>query len=198
MLPKQLEVTLKGLLDTSVLTSWTIHGNEKITSLTIRFSPDTVAIADNIDIIPIESAKYKRVPQTQLQRDKTRAADRNNNCAVDKLRDVDDEKHNIKDTEISQKMSSATVVTPKPVSTSAPSRVTRSKQKQESTAKPIHLSAVTQVDGATDERALLRAEPSDVEDFDTKYPNLEDWQRGLLIQFSETAKALSRHDTDIL
>ena len=66
MLPKQLEVTMNYLLSTNLLTSWTIQGNNKLTSIIIRFQ------MDDQDGSPQQNAKYRRVPPSQIARDSNR------------------------------------------------------------------------------------------------------------------------------
>ena len=69
-LPKHLVLTLNGLLEDSRLTSWTVQGNCEMTSVTIRFK-----MADSMEEGSGDSiTKFKRVPPSQLARDKARTS----------------------------------------------------------------------------------------------------------------------------
>ena len=149
-LPKQLAITLNGLIDTSLLSSWTMHGNENITTLTIRFKPDcTAAIAE--DTLP--SAKYKRVSTSQTARDIIRATEWKNENAKDNVNNIKDihiSTNNTSDTNPKASANvSATILTS---SANAPSQSTRSRTRSvRSHAVPtsIQLSPLPQIDGAT-------------------------------------------------
>ena len=70
-LPKQLEITMDYLLSSNVLSSWTIQGNEKQTSVIIRFHMDNTTTTSDLN-----SVKYRRVPPSQMNRDITRMEQR--------------------------------------------------------------------------------------------------------------------------
>ena len=67
-LPKHLMLTLDSLIGDSMLKCWTIQGNSNITSVTIRFK----MAADHNDVESRQDtfAKYKRVPPSQIERDR--------------------------------------------------------------------------------------------------------------------------------
>ncbi len=54
-----------------VLSSWTIHGNENMTTLSIRFKVDTAVDVQEESVNNV--VKYKRVAPSQIHRDITRS-----------------------------------------------------------------------------------------------------------------------------
>ena len=74
VLPEQLQVTLDSLLCNGILCSWTIHGNSGMSTVIMRFKMDGCT-EDTMKEAPTGSAKYKRVPPSQLKRDMVRASE---------------------------------------------------------------------------------------------------------------------------
>ena len=86
-LPKHLVLTLDSLIDDSMLTSWTIQANSNITSVTIRFK----MVIDHNDVGSKQDtfAKYKRVPPSQIERDRVRSQQWNNSPQTNDLKSID-------------------------------------------------------------------------------------------------------------
>ena len=57
-LPKHLQITLDGLLCDSVLSSWTVHGNSAMTTLTIRFKMESCT-EEHVPDDQLNGVKYK-------------------------------------------------------------------------------------------------------------------------------------------
>ena len=146
-LPKHLGLTLDALLKDSMLTSWTIQSNSSMTSVIIRFRPDTDGdIADgSVD----NTTKYKRVAKSQLKRDKTRANDWSEQC--DNSGDI---ATNIP-TDIVKPKAKSTVVSTRKVQHSANPPTDNGNIGSRTRSRLISyapVSPVTQVDGPTDSK----------------------------------------------
>ena len=85
-LPFILEKTLGQMIDDELLQSWTIHGKDNFTVVTIRFNME--ATEDNTKDI-----RYKKAKPSQIKRDRERAERRtlegSNNAHVESLENVD-------------------------------------------------------------------------------------------------------------
>ena len=157
-LPKHLVLTLDSLIDDSILTSWTIQGNTNITSVTIRFKMA-------VDYNDVESrqdtfAKYKRVPPSQIERDRVRSQQWNNSSQTNELKSLDllVENNSIvpfdgtipKQTTSVPPSKSNTLSNTKAKQQAGSSVTTRSRSGLNSAAEPFIPSPSPQVDGTTD------------------------------------------------
>ena len=64
-LPKSLRIPLENLMCENVLSGWTIHGSEKVTTVILRFKME--------DTVPDQSVKYRRISPSQIARDSARS-----------------------------------------------------------------------------------------------------------------------------
>ena len=178
-LPKQLEIILDGLIHECLLSSWSLHGNTNMTTLTIRFRSDTEAITQDET-----SVKYKRIAPSQLKRDSNRAKmwkDCGDGMVVlpkdtDKKPPLDITKSKVKSTK-----SSAPAVSSPPQHSSTCAPNTRSRSRLNSMAKPFQPSPIPQADGATDSRPHLDyslVQNEDVQNGEAR--ELKGWQQALL------------------
>ena len=153
-LPKHLGVTLDSLMEDSTITSWSVHGNSAITTLTIRFKmvDSTAEVRDSVNV-----TNFKRVSSSQIARDSARAKgwrERSPECADS----VDDEPHKqVSNTDTKTNNMDPPAVPAAPIFTPTANHKqchggvsTRSQCKLTATAKPYQPSPLPQVDGPGD------------------------------------------------
>lgn len=156
-LPKHLVLTLESLLHDSMLTSWTVQGNSHVTSVTIRFK----MAADHDSVQPRQDSctKYKRVPPSQVERDRVRSQQWNTSTQTNDLKSIDKANNSIvpidgtipKQTTSVPPSNSNTQSHTKTKQQTGSSVTTRSRSRLNSAAEPFIPSPVPQVDGTTDQ-----------------------------------------------
>ena len=149
-LPKELQSSLEGLIQDNTLCSWTIQGNLRMTSLTIRFTMEsgTVEKQDKTNL------KYKKVPSSQLDRDMKRAEQwREQSLPVDTpvIKKLHDDTPNIIRKETPTSVHPPATIT----NLSPPHTNTRSKARSHSAkASILTPSPIPQVDGTIDREVV--------------------------------------------
>ena len=153
VIPKHLETVLESLFSEQELSSWTVNGREKQTTVILRFNMAAP--------IPSESVKYKKMSQAQVHRDLTRA-EQYRNRAQEGSDSKQDQAERCSNTSLDNHILDNTAILkepkPKPRSNTRPvapnlsPRVTRSKAQHNlnAQAKVFTPSPVPQVDGPTD------------------------------------------------
>ena len=155
MFPKALKTILDIIYKDNTLTSWTLQGNEKGTTIIMRFNMDSEGKQQSD-----QAVKYRRVPPSQMTRDKKRAQERRHKEDSESTAlPSPQQQHAIFfetsktkthgsdiDTDIAQYTNSKQSSNPTPP-------VTRSR------AKAVSNSPIPQVDGEVDMKALESKQP---------------------------------------
>ena len=156
-LPKQLQIAMEYLLSANVLNSWTVQGNDKQTSIIIRFQMDNDTVTD------LNSVKYRRVPPSQINRDRIRMECRKQNDYQDPCSEAPPQGNETHGPDTSKTMDT-TVVKVKHqggqgVNHQSSPPVTRSRSRISAVAEP---SPIPQVDGAGVNMTISESESQDM------------------------------------